>query len=240
MTLFLFWKPRRHRRRRRTRIVEVKAKLNFEDGQVLEALGKSFNIRIRQEGIRSRASVKDGVLSIRLASGLDGREKKRHTVNLARRALTKALLPEVEKRVRDLNDVHFKSEIKRVRLKDTATLWGSCSIQNNINLDFRLLFAPPHILDAIIVHELAHTVRRDHSKAFWGLVTNAIPDYKQRRKWLRENAHTLKPTKTHVPEQLNIMESTSVKEEVVQDATQTYGGTGPEGDMDKAGRAELT
>jgi len=113
MALFLFWKPRNQRRRRRTRIVERKAKLDFEDGQVLEALGKTFNVRITQEGIRSRASVKEGVLSIRLASGLDGRERMRHTSNLARRALTRALLPEVEKRVRDLNDAHFKSEIKR-------------------------------------------------------------------------------------------------------------------------------
>lgn len=226
------------RRRYRTIITERKAKLDFEDGMAFEMQGRKFNVIVKEGGARSRAKIKDGTLTIKIADGSSGREKRAHTAYLARRALTKELLPVVERRIRELNEQHFKSEINKVRLKDTSTLWGSCSIRNNINLDFRLLFAPPHILDAIIVHELAHTIRRDHSKAFWSLVTNVIPDYKQRRRWLRENSHTLKPAKTHFSEQLNIMESTAVREGAVQDATQAYGGTGTEGDIEEGGGAE--
>ena len=56
-----------------------------------------------------------------------------------------------------------------------------------------LLFAPGEILDYVIVHELAHTKHRNHSKAFHATLAGVIPDYKERRRWLRKNCHLLKP-----------------------------------------------
>ncbi|MDE1866075.1 MAG: M48 family metallopeptidase, partial [Candidatus Micrarchaeota archaeon] len=168
--------------------------ISFANGQTVEILGRSFSIEASEtmsEG--SRARLKGDKVLITMPAGMGERERRQQVSYLSRRVLTRALLPDVESRVRELNNMHFKSQINAVRLKDTATLWASCSISNNINLDFRLLFAPEHIRDAIIIHELAHTIHRNHSKAFWGLVTAAVPDYKERRKWLRENARDLKP-----------------------------------------------
>lgn len=202
MAPFFFWKPRRVRRyRRRTIITERKAKLHLEDGQTFEVQGELINVKVIDNASRSGSRIRNGVLTIKLASTLSENEKKRFIPYLGRRALTREFLPIIDKRVRELNTLHFNSEINKVRLKDTSTLWGSCSIRNNINLDFRLLFAPQNIIDAIIIHELAHTVRRDHSKAFWSLVTNIIPDYKQRRKWLKENANALKPAQVQQEQQ---------------------------------------
>ena len=194
----MFWRPRyRIYRRvyRRQRIIERKSPIVFNHGQTVEILGRAFDIQaIETVSDRSKVRLKGSTVAIALPAGLTEREKKRHVSYLTRRVIAKALLPDVDKRVRELNDMHFKSEINKVRLKDTATMWASCSIHNNINLDFRLLFAPEHIRDAIIIHELAHTIKRDHSKAFWGLVNGIVPDYKERRRWLKENASKLKPT----------------------------------------------
>ena len=71
-----------------------------------------------------------------------------------------------------------------VRVSDAATRWGSCGKHDSINLNWRLLLAPPEILDYVVVHELCHIGRRDHSPAFWARVQRLMPDWKSRRAWL--------------------------------------------------------
>jgi hypothetical protein len=51
--------------------------------------------------------------------------------------------------------------------------------------------APPAVIDYVIVHELSHLAEMNHSRRFWGRVGRTLPDYAQRRKWLRENEHLL-------------------------------------------------
>jgi hypothetical protein len=94
--------------------------------------------------------------------------------------------------VRYFNDLHFRSELGKVRIKDNLSNWGSCSRQNNLNLDFRLLFGPQNVLDAVILHELTHTKHRNHSSDFYGTLLAIMPDNKERLKWLRDNGATLK------------------------------------------------
>ena len=74
-----------------------------------------------------------------------------------------------------------------LRVSDARTRWGSCGKDDSVNLCWRLLLAPPPILDYVIVHELAHTVHRDHSKAFWAVVSRFVPDWKQKRRWLADH-----------------------------------------------------
>lgn len=74
----------------------------------------------------------------------------------------------------------------RFRLSSAATRWGSCSARGTISLTWRLVLAPPEIIDYVIIHELAHTRERNHSRAFWNLVEEQLPDYRQRRRWLKK------------------------------------------------------
>ncbi|THH39348.1 M48 family metallopeptidase [Neolewinella litorea] len=101
-------------------------------------------------------------------------------------------LPEVSRRVHELNDRHFKRTIRAVKLSDTYSRWGSCSHLGNINLATRLLLAPPEVLDAVIIHELAHLVVADHSARFWAEVARALPEYERYDQWLRENGNGLR------------------------------------------------
>jgi hypothetical protein len=53
------------------------------------------------------------------------------------------------------------------------------------------MMAPPGIIDYLIIHELAHTKEKNHSRAFWRLVEEFVPDYRERRRWLRKNGFRL-------------------------------------------------
>ncbi|MDF2674900.1 MAG: hypothetical protein K0R09_3168, partial [Clostridiales bacterium] len=76
-------------------------------------------------------------------------------------------------------------------VKEQKTLWGSCSSKDNINFNWKLIMAPQAVLDYIVVHELCHLKHRDHSKNYWNLVEQIIPDHKEKRKWLKENGRSL-------------------------------------------------
>lgn len=72
-----------------------------------------------------------------------------------------------------------------VSIRDQRTRWGSCSSAKNINLNQKLLFLPPDLVDYILIHELCHTAQMSHSRNFWNLVGKYLPDYAERRKRMR-------------------------------------------------------
>ena len=84
---------------------------------------------------------------------------------------------------------HF--DYQKIRLKKQKTIWGSCSANNNINLNYLLIQAPITVIDYVIVHELCHSVHKNHSKEFWQLVGSILPTYKIDKKWLKDNGYKL-------------------------------------------------
>ena len=79
----------------------------------------------------------------------------------------------------------------RISIREQKTRWGSCSSAGNLNYNWRLIFAPEEIVDYIVVHELAHRLEMNHSKAFYNIVESVLPDYRKAQKWLRENGGSL-------------------------------------------------
>ncbi len=78
-----------------------------------------------------------------------------------------------------------------VRITSAETRWGSCSHDNRLSFSFRLIMAPPRVIDYVVVHELMHIREKNHSSKFWNLVVEVIPDYKEQRHWLREYQYHL-------------------------------------------------
>ena len=76
-----------------------------------------------------------------------------------------------------------------VRITSAERRWGSCSEDNHLSFTFRLIMAPPRVIDYVVVHELMHIRQKNHSSKFWDLVIGVIPDYKAHRLWLREHQH---------------------------------------------------
>lgn len=190
---FNFFRRPRRMIRRRYAGAGVPRPLRFRDGQELSLMGKTFSINVTEgNGSTSRVRMANGRVEISLANGLGNRERGRHIDLLARRAISRCVLPDLALRVGELNASHFGFELGPVRIKDQLTRWGSYSRgTNTLSLNFRLLLAPPGILDYVIVHELAHIKELNHSREFWGLVGRTVPDYKERRKWLRRNGGKL-------------------------------------------------
>ena len=80
---------------------------------------------------------------------------------------------------------------ERLSLRDTRSRWGSCSSAGVLMYSWRLVMAPPDVLDYVAAHEVAHLVEMNHSPAFWQIVAGLMPDYQVHRNWLRENGDRL-------------------------------------------------
>lgn len=94
----------------------------------------------------------------------------------------------LRKRV-DFFSHELKLRAKSVKITSAEKRWGSCSAEDKLSFSFRLIMAPPAIIDYVIVHELMHTKEKNHSAAFWKLIEAAMPEYKTHRRWLKDNHH---------------------------------------------------
>ena len=78
-----------------------------------------------------------------------------------------------------------------VRVNNAKTRWGSCGYTDKLNFTWRLIMAPPRVIDYVVIHELMHLKQRNHSRKFWDEVARMIPDYPQDEQWLKENGGLL-------------------------------------------------
>ncbi|HXY89128.1 MAG TPA: SprT family zinc-dependent metalloprotease [Xanthobacteraceae bacterium] len=75
--------------------------------------------------------------------------------------------------------------IRSVSLRDTASRWGSCSQSGSLSFSWRLVLAPPLVLDYLAAHEVAHRIELNHSKRFWRTVERIFPEWRRAEAWLR-------------------------------------------------------
>ncbi len=80
---------------------------------------------------------------------------------------------------------------QKVRVNGAKTRWGSCGHKNSLNFSWRLIMAPPKVVDYVIIHELMHLKQKNHSHKFWAEVALIMPDYIQDERWLKHNSHLL-------------------------------------------------
>lgn len=149
-------------------------------------LGIDIQYQDRKTG-RGDYNAKTKSIELILPHGVAGAEKNKMIKQLLSRVCAQIFLPDVTKRVHEINDKCFHKDIKSINLKYNTSNWGSCSSARNVNLSTRLLFAPKDVIDYVIIHELAHLYEMNHSKKFWDIVGQVMPNYKEKEKWLSEN-----------------------------------------------------
>ena len=79
----------------------------------------------------------------------------------------------------------------RISVRDTVSRWGSCSAGGRLSFSWRLILAPPYVLDYLAAHEVAHMVHMNHSPKFWAVVGRASPDVKRAEAWLKAHGSSL-------------------------------------------------
>jgi predicted metal-dependent hydrolase len=104
----------------------------------------------------------------------------------AAQALRAQALAELPPRLLELAGQHGLT-VARVSVRNQRWRWGSCSPNGHICLNWRLVQMPPWVRDYVMIHELMHLKRMDHSRKFWKLVERACPSYLEARAWLRAN-----------------------------------------------------
>lgn len=162
----------------------------YVDGQILQVGDRKYQLSIRLEDRKTHsARLRGRSIELKVACQDQGLNLQQNIKTLLSRVIANEQLPEITRRVHEINEQFFQKPIKSVKLRYNHSRWGSCSTSGNINLSTRLLFAPPTVIDYVIVHELAHLVEMNHSAKFWKVVAGVMPDYKQMERWLRENSY---------------------------------------------------
>lgn len=160
---------------------------DYQDGDTLRVGARQYQLDLQQEDRKTNtARLQEGIIKLRLSTQQDQRQQSKAIRTLLSRVIAADFLPAVTQRVHELNHRHFQKKIKGVKLKYNHSNWGSCSSSGNINLSTRLLFAPPEVVDYVIIHELAHLIELNHSHRFWAEVARAMPNYEEQEAWLKK------------------------------------------------------
>jgi len=164
------------------------AQKEYKDGDILAVGGDEYVLKIGfKNKLGSSARIEGPTIRLSISSNLSKEAQSKHISTLLSRCIAKKRIPELKKRIDESNKNHFNQPLKKIFFKHNKSNWGSCSNAGNINISTRLLFAPDDVLEYVCVHELAHLIEPNHSKDFWKLVEKAMPGYKEKIKWLKEN-----------------------------------------------------
>jgi predicted metal-dependent hydrolase len=164
-------------RRRLAQLDTARAELGLAPGTV-PYLGEE--LRLVAEPGRRRVTRRGGVLLVPAGDAREALERwyrRRARVEIAARL--------------DAACAQAGAAYQRLSIRGQRTRWASCSSSGDMSFNWRLLLAPPAVLDAVVWHEVCHLEVADHSKRFWSLLLERCPDYRAHQRWLRRYGQAL-------------------------------------------------
>jgi predicted metal-dependent hydrolase len=169
----------------RERLAERPQGTPIAPGAIIDLFGKPT--RLVAAGGTGAARLTEDADGPLIASGGEGEAYARRVENLFKRVARETLQTRTDVHLRTLGQRPVKMSIA-----DPKSRWGSCSPHNrSIRYSWRVIMAPPAVIDYLAAHEVAHLVHADHSPAYWAVVQRLIGDHRPHRKWLRENGPAL-------------------------------------------------
>jgi len=138
--------------------------------------------RIEHRGGRGLVRLEDSVDALVLSVPGDDAHLPRRVADWLKREARRDLESAVRRHAAALGKVPAA-----IRIGDARSRWGSCTSAGALSFSWRLILAPPHVLDYVAAHEAAHLVEMNHSRAFWALVRRLDPEHQAARAWLKRN-----------------------------------------------------
>lgn len=161
----------------------------FTSGEEVLLLGKRYRLKVTANGQLPNLSQQGRRIHVSIPSVSED-EKKRVIRGLLKDWYVEHATALIGQRVARFSmKIGVRPKIFKVR--DQEKRWGSCSKSGVLRFNWKIIMAPASIVDYVAVHELCHLKFQNHSHAFWELVASVLPDYQERREWLKKNAPTL-------------------------------------------------
>lgn len=155
----------------------------FVNGESFMYLGRSYSLQI----VLDEAVKKPEVKLYRGKFYVTVVKKDEETIRAAMEEWYRAKGKEqIEDRIMHFQK-YFKEKPNSIKVKEQKSRWGSCTYKNDLLFNWRMVMARADVLDYVIVHEMCHMIHKDHSKNFWQSVESIIPDYKDKKEWLKYN-----------------------------------------------------
>lgn len=169
-------------------LLESLPQRQYVNGEILRVGAYEFVISIfYHDQPKSTAKIFKNNVVLSLAKGLTKEAEANVASYLVTKCLCKFFQPLVTEKLNELNQRFFKKEIRSIKMKYATSFWGHCSHHGHIVISTRLMFAPPRVIEYVLIHELAHLLHHDHSARFWKIVEQVMPDYREAEKHLKEN-----------------------------------------------------
>jgi len=161
---------------------------SYTSGQEFLFLGRKFPLSVQPQPVR-RSRILFNEEGWRVTVPFEAKEEQ------TRNAVKKKLVDWYRRQAKEIlgsRVFHFARlmdlDLNTVGIRSQKSIWGSCHIRNRaVHLNWQLVMMPIHVIDYIVVHELAHLFHGNHSKRFWNKVAKVLPDFRQRQAWIRHN-----------------------------------------------------
>ena len=161
----------------------------YVNGETFSYLGRNYRLKCLSGG-SGEAKLTNGYLTVCLAKDASGAAVEgcvRQSLQQWYQARALEKLKEKTKRYSAILGVNPRS----VDVKEYKARWGSCSSSGDVTYNWRIIMAPHHIVDYIVVHELCHLLEHNHGPKYWKLVQSVVPNYKECREWLKTHGVNL-------------------------------------------------
>lgn len=164
----------------------------FISGEKISYLGRQYRLKVTKDESALEASLvfRNCRFFAILPMSFNELNRKQHLYDLFRKWYITHGLKKIHNRI-ELYSARMECYPSKVIVKEQQARWGSCTKNKTININWKILMAPMRIVDYVVVHELAHIQYSDHSNEFWSKVESILPDYEERKEWLRVHGPTL-------------------------------------------------
>ena len=165
----------------------LRPKPNYLPNDVFYYFGESLILEVKpSDRKRSTLKVRENRMIVTLHKAIGREEGVRSVQKVVRDFYRQKAEEVIRDRLEHFNE-HYGFHFNRVAFRDQKSRWGSCSKAGNLNFNWRLVMAPIEVIDYVVIHELCHLREMNHSRRFWALVEQTVPNHKESRTWLKEN-----------------------------------------------------